>query len=67
MVIPIGFLVFSIEHKNQSLPTGFTISYLLVILIGVYMVPNSGITVFMLPQALFMFGINLYRKKAKML
>jgi len=54
LIIPIGLLVHSIEKKHKILPHSFTISYLIVILIGCYMVPNSGMTLFMLPHAIYM-------------
>lgn len=53
-LIPLGLLVHSVERKKGLLPYSFTISYLIVALIGSYMVPDSGMTFFILPHALFM-------------
>lgn len=66
LIIPLGFLVHAIERKKDILPLGFTLSYLIVVLIGVYMVPNSGMTFIMLPHALYMLISSLIKqKKAK--
>jgi len=66
LIIPIGFLVHSIERKKGILPFSFTLSYLIVVLIGAYMVPNSGMTFIMLPHALYMLISSLIKqKKAK--
>lgn len=64
IIIPLGLLVHSYEKKNNILPHAFTISYLLVVLIGVYMIPSSGMTYIMFPQAVYMLVINYikYRK-----
>lgn len=53
-LIPLGLLLHSYERNQKRIPQSFTITYLLFVLVGSYMVPNSGITVFMLPHALFM-------------
>lgn len=58
LLIPLGLLVHSIERDRKILPFSFTIAYLVVVLIGCYMVPNSGMTVFMLPHAIFMLVRN---------
>lgn len=66
MLIPFGLLLHSIERRYKILPHSFTISYLIVVMIGAYMVPESGITIFMLPHAIIMLGINCYKiRKAK--
>ena len=57
-IIPLGLLVHSIEKANRTLPHYFTIAYLIVVLIGVYMVPNSGMTFIMLPHAIYMLISN---------
>jgi hypothetical protein len=54
LLIPIGLLVHSVEKDKKYLPYSFTISYFVVVLVGCYMVPNSGMTFFMLPHALYM-------------
>lgn len=55
LLIPLGILVHHIEKTSGDLPTAFTGSYLLLVLLGVYMIPFSGMTFFMLPHALYMF------------
>jgi len=54
LLIPIGILVNYIENNNFELPKSFIISYLIVVLIGAFMIPFSGMTFLMLPHALFM-------------
>ena len=58
LLIPLGLLVHSIEKKYKILPHSFTISYLIVVMIGCYMVPESGMTYFMLPHAIYMLVSN---------
>jgi hypothetical protein len=58
LLIPLGLLVFSIERKYKVLPHSFTISYLILVLIGSYMIPSSGMTFIMLPHAIFMLVVN---------
>jgi len=64
-LIPIGLLVHSIENRKQFLPHSFTVSYIVIVLLGCYMVPNSGITIFMLPQALYMLISNSIKVKKR--
>jgi len=54
LIIPIGILVNYIEQKNETIPKYFIYSYLIVVLIGVYMIPFSGMTFLMLPHAVYM-------------
>lgn len=61
MLFPLGLLVHSIEKDGRALPHYFTVSYLLFVLIGCYMVPNSGMTLIMLPHALYMLVVNILR------
>lgn len=61
LLFPIGLLVHSIEKNKNHLPSSFTVSYLIVVLIGVYMIPSSGMTFFMLPHAIFMLVVNHLR------
>ena len=63
LLIPIGLLVHSIERRKIILPNSFTISYLIVVLIGSYMVPTSGMTYFMLPQAVYMLVSNYIKAR----
>ncbi len=55
LIIPIGILVDYIEKTNKIVPKKFIIAYLVVVLIGVYMIPFSGMTFLMLPHAMYMF------------
>jgi hypothetical protein len=56
-----GMLVHSIEKSGRTLPHYFTISYLVVVIIGAYMIPSSGMTFIMLPHAVYMLVINFIR------
>lgn len=58
LIIPLGLLVHAIERKYKVLPHSFTILYLIVVLIGAYMIPASGMTYIMLPHAIFMLAAN---------
>lgn len=62
-LIPLGLLVHSIEKANRILPHYFTISYLIVVLIGCYMIPNSGMTFIMLPHAIYMLVRNYLKSR----
>jgi hypothetical protein len=66
-LIPIGLLIHSIEKNKNILPYSFTISYLIFVLIGCYMVPNSGMTTIMLPHAIYMLIISHVRMRRKRL
>ncbi len=55
LIIPIGILVDFIEKNNKIVPKKFILVYLIVVLIGVYMIPFSGMTFLMLPHAIYMF------------
>jgi hypothetical protein len=59
LIIPIGILVRHLGLKEISIPLNFIIVYLIVVLIGVYMIPFSGRTIFMLPHAIFMLWSHL--------
>ena len=61
IIISLGLLVHSIERKYKILPHSFTISYLIVVIMGSYMLPESGMTFFMLPHAIFMIISNFYK------
>lgn len=65
LIIPLGVLVHSIEKNNRILPHAFTISYLIVVVIGCYMIPNSGMTFLMLPHGIYMLVSN-YLKAGKL-
>ncbi|MGD9161375.1 MAG: DUF6463 family protein [Desulfobacteraceae bacterium] len=54
ILFPLGILLDSVEKKNIPIPKPFILSYLVIILIGVYMVPFGGMTLFMLPHVICM-------------
>ena len=54
LLIPTGILVNYVEKENKLIPKNFILAYLIVVLIGAYMTPFSGMTVFMLPHAIYM-------------
>jgi len=54
LLIPMGVLVGYVERTIGYIPKNFVWAYLIVILIGVYMIPFSGMTFLMLPHALYM-------------
>ncbi|MCP4130855.1 MAG: hypothetical protein GY754_07720 [bacterium] len=63
LIFPMALLVHSVEKDKKILPHSFTISYLIVVLIGAYMIPHSGMTFFMLPHALFMLVRNYFKAR----
>lgn len=65
LLIPLGLLAHSIEKEKKPLPNTFIISYLILVGIGAYMIPDSGMTVIMLPHALFMLISKLIRNKRR--
>ena len=66
LLIPLGLLVHFIEKNKGILPYSFTVSYLIFVLVGSYMIPNSGMTIIMLPQAIYMLIVShLKAYKAK--
>ena len=58
LLIPLGILVSYVEEQFTVIPANFKWAYLLIILVGVYMIPFSGMTLLMLPHALFMIFSN---------
>lgn len=65
LLFPLGALLDSIEKKSIAVPKPFIWTYLAVILIGVYMIPYGGMTIFMLPHAIYMLvksGKNMEKK-----
>jgi len=54
ILFPLGILLNSIENKNLPIPKYFILSYLIVILLGVYMIPWGGMTILMLPHVIYM-------------
>jgi hypothetical protein len=63
LLIPLGLLVHSIEKGNRILPHYFTVLYLIFVLIGCYMIPNSGMTFLMLPHAIYMLVRNYLKAR----
>lgn len=58
LLIPLGILVNYIETKIGTVPKSFIWGYLIVVLVGVFMIPFSGMTIIMLPHAIFMVFIR---------
>ena len=56
LLIPLGVLVNHIENTTQHIPKTFLWTYLGIVLVGVFMIPFSGMTFLMLPHAIFMLG-----------
>jgi hypothetical protein len=54
MLFPLGILLDSVEKKNMQIPMPFILTYFVIILIGIYMIPLGGMTVFMLPHVIYM-------------
>ncbi len=63
LIIPLGLLVHAVERKYRVLPHSFTISYLIVVATGTYMIPASGMTYIMLPHAVYMLLVNFYKSE----
>jgi hypothetical protein len=53
-LIPLGLLLKHFTKFTGYIPQEFAIAYLAVVLIGVYMIPFSGMTIIMLPHTLWM-------------
>ncbi len=63
LLIPLGLLILSVERRYKILPHSFTISYLIFVMIGCYMMPESGMTYFMLPHAIYMLVSNFVKAR----
>jgi len=63
LLIPLGILLNFIESQTKSIPKQFVWSYLIIVLVGVYMIPFSGMTIFMLPHSLYMLNQKLCKTK----
>lgn len=61
LLIPLGILLNHVESETKSIPKQFLWSYLIIVLTGVYMIPFSGMTIFMLPHSFYML-IKSYKK-----
>ncbi len=57
-LFPLGVLLDSIEKKKMPIPKSFIVVYAGLILVGVYMIPFGGMTVFMLPHLVYMIAGN---------
>ena len=57
LLIPLGLLLTYLERIHKTIPGQFVIAYTIVVLIGVFMIPFSGMTFLMLPQA----GVMAYQ------
>jgi len=53
-LFPLGVLLDSMERQKITIPKSFIRIYFGIILIGVYMIPFGGMTVFMLPHVIYM-------------
>lgn len=60
LLLALGVLLESVEKKGSGVPGAFIWSYSVIVLIGVYMIPFSGITLFMLPHVIYM--VAKYRR-----
>ncbi|WP_422860422.1 DUF6463 family protein [Flagellimonas sp. S174] len=54
LLIPLGILVNYVEKTNGQIPKNFIWAYLIIVLVGVFMIPFSGMTFLMLPHAVYM-------------
>ncbi len=63
LLITMGILIHSIEKEGKPLSHYFTVSYLIVVILGSYMVPPSGIAYLMLPHAIYMLVSNYIKAR----
>jgi hypothetical protein len=54
LMFPLGMLLDAIEKRGIQIPTRFIWAYFIITIIGVYMIPFSGMTVFFLPHSVYM-------------
>lgn len=66
LLLVLGVFVHQIERKYKVLPFGFTLAYLLAVVLGSYMIPASGMTYIMLPHAIFMLVWNYLRRRKQL-
>ena len=64
LLFPMGILAHHMEKEKSRLPPAFTVTYFVIVALGCYMIPNSGMTYFMLPHAIYML-VNNYLKMKK--
>ncbi len=60
LLIPLGIIVNYLEKLNHQIPYSFVWFYFMLVLIGAYMIPLSGMTFLMLPHGIFML-VQKYR------
>ena len=63
LLIPLGIILNHLEKTGAQIPQRFIITYLIIVLIGVFMIPLSGMTFLMLPHALLMLIQNLRKNR----
>lgn len=54
LLVPLGIVVHYLEATTGQLPKAFVWTYLMVVIVGVYMIPFSGMAFFMFPHAVYM-------------
>ncbi len=54
LLIPLGVIVGYVEKINGRIPRHFIWIYLIIVFLGVFMIPFSGMTFLMLPHAIYM-------------
>ncbi len=54
LLIPLGMVVGYVEKTRGQIPKNFIYTYLIVVLLGAFMIPFSGMTFLMLPHAIYM-------------
>ena len=54
LFFPLGILLDYVEKCGDKIPMPFIVSYLIVTLMGVYMIPLGGFTIFMLPHVIYL-------------
>lgn len=64
LLVPIAVLLHRFERLEGRVPRSFAVTYLVVVAIGAYMVPSSGMTLLMLPHALWMIGRSLWAARS---
>ncbi len=58
LLIPLGIIVGYVEKISGRIPKNFIWIYLIIVLLGVFMIPFSGMTFLMLPHAIYMLVQN---------
>lgn len=63
LLIPVGALIHVLERRDNVLPFSFIALFTLVVAIGAYMIPASGMTYIMLPFCVIMFVRSFIKQK----